>query len=132
MPDPTDPRHPQQRLAVTPSGRAAWVTITGDDRLQIIRQLPSRWPEVIIARERGDPLEQIATWAKCPPPCKPSCRLKESGATADQLLEAVDRGWMPEHQHVGEPCLSWLIAECYAYVETQIQDLANKRARLMV
>jgi hypothetical protein len=106
-----DPRTPQRRLAVSPSGAQVWVEVTSGDRLKIIAELPSRWPEVIKARERGESLESIARWAKCPPPCEPTCRLVDD-------------------THDGPACLSYLVAECYAHIETRLADLAATRARL--
>ena len=119
-----DPRRPQSRLAVTPSGRAVWVELSGDDRLKIVKSLPSRWPEVIMARERGDSLDEIARWVKLPPPCYPSCRLVERKVSELSIDDPVEG-------HVGPGCLAWYLAAAYAHVETALNDLASKRARLM-
>lgn len=59
-----DPSRPQRRVAVTPSGRQVWIEITSEDRLRVINQLPSRWPDVVKARERGETMEQIHRWAR--------------------------------------------------------------------
>lgn len=119
-----DPRTTQKRLAATPSGRQVWVDISGDDRLRIIKALPSRWPEVLMARERGESLDSIARWVKVPPPCKPRCQLFTPRKSELDVLE-------PEEGHVGEPCLAWHVADAYRWVETEIQALASKRARLL-
>lgn len=126
--EPGDPRNVQKRLATTPSGRAVWVEITGDDRLSIVKNLPSRWPDVIMARERGVSPDEIARWAKVPPPCKPSCRIHNPTATSESGLVIVAEA---AGAHIGEPCLNYLIAECYNYVEAQLNELAAKRARMM-
>ena len=127
--EPGDPRNVQKRLAVSPSGRTVWVEVTGDDRLRIVKQLPSRWPEVIMARERGETLERIASWAKVPPPCKPACRIHSPSAISERTGLAV----VAENagEHVGPACLSYLIAECYNFVENRLNDLVETRARLM-
>lgn len=107
--DGADPRGTQKRYATTPSGRGVWVDITGDDRLRLIRMLPSRWPEVVMARERGDTLEQIHRWAK-----------------AALLAEGECQGTCDP------PCLRCGLAECYKWLETALHDLAASRARLMI
>lgn len=107
-----DPRKPQRRLATTPSGRQVWVEITGDDRLSLIRQLPSRWPEVLRARERGESLEQIHRWARAELP-------PERGPGACQ-------------GNCEPACLRCGLAAAYAWLETELHDLAARRARLMV
>ena len=121
---PPAPGESQTRHAVSPSGREVWVTVTGDDRLAVIKRLPGRWPEVIKARERGQSLDEIGRWAKVPPPCKPSCRFKETPSA--EGLEVV-----ADMVHLGPECLAWYVADCYRYIETELQDLANRRARLM-
>lgn len=106
---PADPRKGQSRLATTPSGRSVWVEISGDDRLSLVKQLPSRWGEVLMARERGESLEQISRWARAP--------------------------LLPEGECTGrcEPaCLRCGMATCYAWLETALHDLAAARARLMI
>lgn len=106
--DESDPRRTQKRIAVSPSGRQVLVDITGDDRLRLIKSLPGRWPEVIMARERGETLEQIHRWARIPLPpeyeCKGRCE---------------------------EACLRCYMGEIYAWIETELHDLAARRARLM-
>jgi len=107
--DSADPRNTQKRLATTPTGRQCFVDITGDDRLRLIARLPGRWPEVIKARERGETLEQIHRWARVPLNPINECR--------------------------GEchpPCLRCHVAAIYAWLETELNDLAQRRARLLV
>lgn len=104
-----DPRLPQTRLATTPSGRQVWVDITGDDRLRVIKNLPSRWPEVIMARERGESIEDIRQKLHIRQPINPDCR-----------------------GECDPPCFKDLIADCYSIVETRLHDVAARRARLMV
>jgi hypothetical protein len=41
------------------------VPITGDDRLAVIKALPGRWPEMVMARERGVPFDELAKRARC-------------------------------------------------------------------
>lgn len=100
----TDPRVSQSRLATRPNGEQVWVEITGDDRLGVIKRLPGRWPDVIIARERGDSIEQIHRWAKV------------------QLNEDCQGECDP-------PCLMDHIATCYAWLETELHDLAALKAK---
>jgi hypothetical protein len=106
--DGADPRRTQKRIAVSPSGRQVHVDITGDDRLRLIKALPGRWPEVVMARERGDTLEQIHRWARVPlnpaDECRGRCR---------------------------PPCLRCHVAAIYGWLETELHDLAARRARLM-
>lgn len=107
--DQADPRRTQKRLAVSPSGRQVMVDITGDDRLRLIRQLPGRWPEVMLARERGESLEGIHRWAAVP--------------------------LTPEHEckcECNPPCLRCHLAGIYAWLETELHALASRRARMMV
>lgn len=107
--DFADPSIPQTRAAVSPSGRQVWVTITQEDRLELINQLPGRWPEVIKARERGQSIEQIHRWAKVP--------------------------LTPEHECRGAcdpPDLRCLMSTCYSWIETELHAIAQNRARLMV
>ncbi len=104
-----DPRLTQRRIAVTPSGRRVDVAITGDERLKLIKSLPGRWPEVIMARERGESIEQIHRWAKMP--CNP---------------ESECRG------HCEPPCLRCHMASIYSWLETELHAIAQNRARLMV
>lgn len=101
-----DPRRPQRRIAITPSGRTAWIEIKGDDRLAVIKRLPHRWPEVVMARETGATLEEIAGRFRVPLP--------------------------PEHECQGEcepACLREHLATCYAFIETELNELAKRRAR---
>lgn len=104
-----DPRAPQKRLAVTPSGRQVWVDISGDDRLRVVNGLPGRWSEVIRRRESGESIDEI----------RDKMRIK-----------------LPIFEHCqGEcdpPCLKDYIADCYSHIETALHDLAAKRARLLV
>jgi len=106
--DEADPRRTQKRVAVTPTGRRVHIDITSEDRLRLIHALPGRWPEVIMARERGDTLEQIHRWARVPlnPPdeCRGECN---------------------------PPCLRCHMAGIYGWLETELHDLANRRAKLM-
>jgi hypothetical protein len=107
--DLADPRTEQSRFATSPSGRLVRVPITSEDRLRLIKSLPSRWPDVIMARERGETIEQIHRWAHVP--------------------------LTPEQECSGRcdpPCLRCHIASIYAWLETQLHDLAQSRARLMV
>ena len=110
--DFADPRLTQRRIATTPSGRRVDVAITGDERLRLIRSLPGRWPEVIMARERGETIEQIHRWAKVP--CNP-----EYGPHACK-------------GHCDPECLRCYMASIYAWLETQLHDIAANRAKLMV
>lgn len=103
------------------------MTVTGDERLAVINRLPGRWPEVIKARERGQSLDEISRWAKVPPPCKPACRFKEAVEPGSGLEVVTVNEWI----HIGPECLAWYVADCYRYIETELQDLANRRARLM-
>lgn len=107
--EPPDPRRPQQRLATTPSGRQVWVDISSDDRLSLIKRLPSRWPEVIMARERGESIEELRDKLHINQPINEHC----SG-------------------RCDPPCFKDLIADCYSWIETQLHDMAARRARLMV
>jgi hypothetical protein len=121
--DGADPRRTQKRVAVSPSGRQVLVDITGDDRLRLIRMLPGRWPEVMMARERGETLEQIHRWAKVPL-CHPQCSFRNMPASEDALVR--------DEVHVGDPCLRYYLAGIYAALETDLHALAASRARLMV
>ncbi len=122
--DGADPRRTQKRVAVSPSGRQVLVDITGDDRLRLINQLPGRWPDVMKARERGETLDQIARWAKVPTPCRPTCRFRDVNATDD--------GEVRERVHVGDACLRFYVSHIYADLETQLHDIAQRRAKLML
>ena len=122
--DTADPRKPQKRYATTPSGRGVWIDVTGDDRLKLIKRLPSRWPEVVMARERGETLEQICRWAHVPPPCQPECRYSDTAASTDSLVR--------DRVHLAEPCIREHLAGIYAWFETELHDLASRRAKLMV
>ncbi len=107
MPDTlVDPRDTQRRLATTPSGRQVWVPITGDDRLRVIKGLPSRWPEVIMARERGESIEELRDKLHIRQPINEWC-----------------------HGECDPPCFKDLIADCYAQIETELHALAAMRAR---
>lgn len=107
--DLADPRRTQKRLAASPSGRQVMVDISGDDRLRLIRQLPGRWSEVVMARERGETLEQIHRWARVALTPELECRGRCDPA-----------------------CLRCGIAACYAHLETQLHELAARRAKVMV
>lgn len=124
--DGADPRRTQKRVAVSYTGRQVLVDITGDDRLRLIKALPHRWPEVIMARERGETLEQIARWAHVPPPCRPRCHLKSV------KVDPKDPNSVTDQVHDGPACLSYLVAYVYAELETQLNDIAQRRGRLMV
>jgi hypothetical protein len=106
--DEADPRRTQKRIAVSPSGRRVHIDITGDDRLRLIKSLPGRWPDVMMARERGETLEQIHRWARVPLTPLEECRGRCDPA-----------------------CLRDHIASIYAWLETELHDLASRRARLM-
>jgi hypothetical protein len=123
--DGADPRRTQKRVAVSPSGRTVLVDITGDDRLRMLKQfLPGRWADVMIARERGESLDQIARWAKCPPPCNP-CHFK-------RVLDIPSDPNGPSTEvHVGDPCLTFYVARIYTWFETALHDLADRRAKLL-
>lgn len=124
--DEADPRRTQKRVSSSPSGRTVLVDITNEDRLAILEQLPGRWKEVMKARERGETLEQIARWAKVPPPCKP-CRFQRyPQRTEDGTVIAT------EETHIGPPCLAYFVGRLYAWYETALHDLADRRARMMV
>jgi hypothetical protein len=125
--DGADPRRTQKRVATTPSGRTVLVDITGDDRLRILKEgLPGRWPELMMARERGCTLEQIARDFKVQPPCDP-CRYKRipQHNTEGEVIAT-------EEVHDGPPCLAFYMARVYAWWETALHNLADSRARLMV
>ena len=104
-----DPRKPQKRLATTPAGLQIWIDITGDDRLRVVKALPSRWPEVIMARESGDSIETI----------RDKLRIKLP------INERCEGNCDPE-------CLKCLISACYSMIETALHDLAQQRARLLI
>jgi hypothetical protein len=120
--DGADPRRTQKRVAVSPSGNQVLIDITGDDRLRLIKMLPSRWPEVIMARERGETLEQIHRWAKIPL-CHPECRFTN--------VSVSDDGKVRDRSHVGPLCLRYYMAAIYAQLETDLHDIATRRARLL-
>lgn len=125
--DAADPRRTQKRVSTSPTGRTVLVDITGDDRLSILRSsLPGRWPDVIMARERGESLEQIARWAKVPPPCNP-CRFRRI-PQRDEAGNVI----ATEELHVGPSCLAFHVSQIYAWLETALHDLADRRARLML
>jgi hypothetical protein len=131
--DGADPRRTQKRVAVSPSGRQVLIDISGDDRLRLINKLPGRWPDVMKARERGETLEQISRWTKVPPPCRPGCRFKNL-ATRDgeTWVDAPnDPDVVAERVHDGPECLAFLMSRVYAALETDLHDLANRRARLL-
>jgi hypothetical protein len=85
-----------------------FVDITSADRLRLIHALPGRWPEVIKARERGDSLEQIHRWARIPLPPEAEC-----------------------HGRCTDACLRCYMGEIYAWLETELHDLAARRGRLL-
>lgn len=132
--DESDPRRTQKRIATSPSGRLVYVDITGDDRLRLIKRLPGRWPEVMMARERGDTLEQISRWARVPPPCQYGCRFRDVATRDGEKWEDAPKGidsLVSERVHVGPECLVFIMGYIYNYLETALHDLANNRARLM-
>jgi hypothetical protein len=106
--DEADPRRTQKRVAVSGSGRQVLVDITGDDRLRLIRSLPGRWPEVMMALERGDTLEQVHRWARMTLPSLSEC-----------------------HGRCSEPCLRCYTSELYAWLETELHELAARRGKLL-
>ena len=120
--DAADPRRTQKRIAASPSGRQVLIDITGDDRLRLVRMLPGRWPEVVMARERGETLEQIHRWARVPL-CYPTCQFATVSTAGDDTVS--------DEVHVGEPCLRYHLAGIYSRLETDLHDLASRRARLM-
>ena len=131
--DGADPRLTQKRPAMSPRG-AVVVDITGDDRLRLIKQLPGRWPEVMMARERGETLEQIARWAKVPPPCPDGCHfINVATRDGENWVEAPTgiTNLVTERVHVGPECLAFLLGYIYADLETRLHDLATARAMLM-
>lgn len=133
--DGADPRNTQKRVAMSPSGRQVFVDISGDDRLRLIKQLPGRWPEVMMARERGETLDQIARWARVPPPCQYGCRFVNVATRDGEIWEDAPTGidnLLTERVHVGPQCLAFLLGYIYNDLETRLHDLANARARLMV
>lgn len=123
--DGADPRRTQKRVAVSPSGRQVAIDITGDDRLNAINRLPGRWKDVVKARERGETLDQISRWAKVPPACHPACRLVNVKIVAD------DPDSPAEQVHDGPPCLRYLLSWIYNQLESELHDLAARRARLL-
>jgi len=132
--DEADPRRTQKRVALSPSGRQVFVDITGMDRLRLIKKLPGRWPDVVMARERGESLEQISRWAKVPPACPQGCRFHDVATRdGDQWEDApADRDRLvTERVHVGPACLAFLLGYIYAQLETDLHDLAQRRARVM-
>ena len=120
--DGADPRRTQLRVAITPSGRRVHVEISQDDRLRLIAMLPGRWPDVVKARERGETMEQIHRWAKVPL-CHPRCQYVTVPTAGDETVA--------DNVHVGEPCLRYHLAGIYAALETDLHDLAARRAKLM-
>jgi hypothetical protein len=122
--DGADPRRTQKRVAVSPSGRQVLVDISGDDRLRLIKTLPGRWPEVMMRRESGEELDSIARWTKVPTPCRPACSFAHVAASPEE-------GIVRDAVHVGEPCLRYHVAGIYAWLETELHDLAARRAKLM-
>jgi hypothetical protein len=106
--DEADPSRTQKRVAVSPSGRQVLVDITSADRLRLIKSLRGRWPDVIMARERGESLEQIHRWARIELPPEHECR----GRCEDA-------------------CLRCYVSEIYAWIETELHDLAQRRALLL-
>jgi len=130
-----DPRRTQKRVANTPSGRQVFVDISGEDRRRLIKTLPGRWPEVVMARERGETLEQISRWAKVPPPCEYGCRFVDLATRdGDKWEDApADRvNLVTERVHVGPECLAFILGYIYAWLETELHDMAARRARVMV
>lgn len=115
MDGPTDPRAVQRRLAATPSGREVWVEISGDDRLRLIKALPHRWPEVVMARERGESFKAIhdrfASRLSC----------SHGWTTANGTIEADGPCELADH-----------LGGIYAWLETAVHDLARDRAKLMI
>jgi hypothetical protein len=125
--DNADPRKTQKRVATTRSGRTVFIDITGDDRLRLLKQhLPGRWPEIMMARERGESLAWIASHYHVQPACNP-CRFQRiPQRDTDGGVVAT------EEIHIGEPCLSFHMARIYSWFETALHDLADARARLLV
>jgi len=72
---------PQQRLAVTPSGRQVWIPITVDDRVACIDEIGKVRPRIAAfmkLREQGAEWEQLERQARCSP---------------EQLREAISAAW---------------------------------------
>jgi hypothetical protein len=124
--DGADPRRTQKRVAVSFSGRQVLVDISGDDRLRLINQLPGRWPEVMKRRESGESLEQIARWAKVPPPCRPRCHFRRD------KVDPFDKNSVTDMVHDGPECLSFLVSFIYSKLETDLHEIARNRGRLMI
>jgi hypothetical protein len=132
--DGADPRRTQKRVAVSGSGRMVTVDITGDDRLRLIKRLPGRWPDVMMARERGDTLEQISRWAKVPPPCRYGCRFHDVATRDGEKWEDAPVGidnLVSERVHVGPECLAFIMGYIYNWLETELHELAGRRARFL-
>lgn len=134
--DGADPRKTQLRVAQSPSGRMVTVQITGDDRLKLIKGgLPGRWPDVMMARERGDTWEQICRWAKVPPPCPNGCHFKDVATRNGEKWEDAPGGisnLVTERVHDGPECIAFILGYVYAWLETELHELAQRRARFMV
>lgn len=124
--DEADPRRTQKRVATTSTGRTVLIDITGDDRLRMLKQnLPGRWPEIMMARERGETLEWIANRYKVQPPCRPACRFH-------RVLDIPEDPQGPSTEvHIGDPCLTFYVARIYSWFETALHDLADRRGRLL-
>jgi hypothetical protein len=119
--DEADPRRTQKRIAISYTGRQVFVDITGDDRLRLIKQLPGRWPEVIMARESGQTLEQIHRWAHVP--------LNHPSLCYASMTESHDQ--LGRTGQCDPPCLRCHMASIYNWLETELHALAMRRGKLM-
>lgn len=106
-----DPHTEQKRLATTPSGRQAWITITAEDRRRALEELAKlgpkmpRYAEFIRRRENGEPWEHLERDARCEPdPATGRDRL-------EVFADAINEGW--------------------AIYETILNDMAALRAKLL-
>lgn len=124
--DSADPSRTQKRVATTLTGRTVLIDITSEDRLRVLKQgLPGRWPDVMMARERGESLEWIASHFRVQPPCNP-CRYRRI-PQKDEAGEVI----ATEEVHIGDACLAYYLGRIYAWYETTLHDLADRRARLL-
>jgi hypothetical protein len=119
--DEADPRRTQKRVAVSFTGRQVYVDITGDDRLRLIKSLPGRWPEVMMARESGQTLEQIHRWAHVP--------LNHPSECYTMMTASLNR--TGQTGQCDPPCLRCHMAAIYNWLETELSDLAQRRGKLM-
>jgi hypothetical protein len=55
------------------------------------------------------------------PLCHPHC----------QLVNVAPAGEVADQVHIGDLCLRWYLNAIYSKLETDLHDLASRRARLM-